>query len=262
MVLRLSRRIHVSADLASASAAVLDVLVDRAQEAVAERGRFRWVISGGRTPRTLYTLLAGERSREMPWRDTEVYFADERCVRPSDPESNFGAAWASFLGRVPIPRRRVHRIPGEVRPIVEAARRYARILGPLPDVGAGEVPRFDVVLLGIGPDGHTASLFPGQPSGRELRRSVVAVRSAGQPPRVPRITLTLPALSNTRYAGFLVAGGDKRDALARIFRAGPNGDPSLPASRVSPPTPVDWFLDAAAASGLRAVRSGRDSRGR
>jgi 6-phosphogluconolactonase len=257
VVLRVDRRVRTFPELAGASTALADELVRRAEDAVAERGRFRWVISGGRTPLPLFALLAGSRSKGFPWRETEVFFADERCVPPGDPNSNFGAAWSGFLSKVPVVRRRVHRMPGEVRPIAEAARRYARAVGALPDLGTGAPPLFDVVLLGIGPDGHTASLFPGQRGVTERKRTVVAVPEAGQPPAVPRISLTPPALSSARNVWFLVAGDDKRAALRRIFRAEAAGDPAVPASMIRPPGPTEWFLDAAAALGLGSAAAGR-----
>jgi 6-phosphogluconolactonase len=250
VVLRgVERRVHRFPDLAAASDALADRLIASATEAVEARDRFRLVISGGRTPLGLYTLLAGTYRQRMPWRSTELFFADERCVSPRRDESNYGAAWRTFLSKVPLPRARLHRMRGELRPISEGARRYAKIVGPLPDLAHGDAPRFDVALLGIGPDGHTASLFPGQPSLRESSAPVVAVPRAGQPPEVPRLTLTLPALSSARAVWFLVAGDDKVEPLSKIFGT---TDSALPAARVRPPTPSEWFLDAAAARGIPA----------
>jgi 6-phosphogluconolactonase len=250
LVLRVARRVRVFPDLDAASAELADALARCAREAVAARGRFRWVISGGRTPLPLFARLAGRGAPAMPWKQTEVYFADERCVPARDPQSNFGSAWTTFLSKVPVRRRSVHRMRGELRPIGEGARRYARSIGRLPDLGQAATPRFDLVLLGIGPDGHTASLFPGQPAVAERRTPVVAVPSAGQPPYVPRLTLTPPALSNAGRVWFLVAGTDKRAALGRLFRAGDRADPRLPASLIRPPAPVEWFVDQEAARGL------------
>lgn len=252
MVLRVARRAEVFPDLAAASAAVANEICRRAEGAVAARGRFDWVISGGRTPGLLYAMLAREFASEFPWPRTELFFADERCVPTRSPESNFGTAWDAFLSRVPIPRRQVHRIRGETRPIGQAAVRYARRLGPLHRATVESGPLFDLVLLGIGADGHTASLFPGQAGVRETRRTVVAVPRAGLAPFVPRITLTPPALSSAREVCFLVSGADKASAVARIFRSGPDGDVRLPASRVHPPGPTLWFLDRPAASGVPA----------
>ncbi len=257
VLLGVAREPRVYPDLSRASNALARALASFAARAVQERGRFAWVISGGRTPTELFTLLRGPFRRRLPWKETEVFFADERCVPPDRPESNFGMAWTSFLSKTPIPRYRVHRMLGEFRPPSEAARRYGRQIGPLPRRGTDPLPRFDLVLLGIGPDGHTASLFPGQPAVREERRAVVAVRRSGQPPFVPRLTLTPPALSSAREIWFLVAGEDKARVVARIFRGGPHGDPQFPASCVEPYGRQLWFMDRLAAAELPAVRSRR-----
>lgn len=257
MVLRIERRLHVFPDLESASRALAERLVERAHEAIADHRRFRWVISGGRTPLPLYRRLAEAYRRRIPWAATSVYFADERCVSPRAPESNFGSAWRTLLSRVSIPRSQVHRMQGELRPITEAARRYARRIGPLPQLERGECPRFDVVLLGIGPDGHTASLFPRQAALKARRTAVAAVPRAAQPPDVPRLTMTLPALSSAESVWFLVAGDDKAAALSGIFDPSRRTSDSLPAARVRPPGPSDWFVDRAAARRIpSSVRGG------
>ena len=253
MVRRVTPRLEVFRDLADASDALAHRVVANAGAAVRERGRFLWVISGGRTPLGLYERLAGRLGRRLPWEATEVYFADERCVPPSRPDSNFGSARSTFLDRVPIARRRVHRLRGEVRPPSAEALRYARLIGRL----GGPEPRFDMVLLGIGPDGHTASLFPDAPATRERHRSVVAVRQAGQPPYVPRLTLTPRALSSARDVCFLVAGADKADALRSTLAAPPAGDTAYPASLIQPSSPATWFVDRAASGGSRVPRRGR-----
>jgi 6-phosphogluconolactonase len=257
VVLRIDGRLRVFADLDRASEALALELARRATSAVRARGRFRCVISGGKTPLPLFARLAKEFRTRWPWGDTEVFFADERCVPPDDPRSNFGAAWGALLSRVPIPRNRVHRMPGEMRPHSEAARRYARLLGPLPDASRSEPPLFDAVLLGIGPDGHTASLFPGQPAVDERTRTVVSIPRGGLPPPVARITMTPPALSSTRFAVFLVSGADKAPALSHLLRAGERGDHRWPASRVRPTTPCEWYLDRAAAAGIPATVGAR-----
>jgi 6-phosphogluconolactonase len=256
LALRVGGRALVFPDLGSASKAVADELVRLAAEAVAGRGRFRWVISGGQTPLPLFDLLSGARGQRMPWKNTEVFFADERCVPPRDPDSNFGAAWSAFLSKVPISRRRVHRMRGELRPPSRAATDYARLLGPPPSPMLPSQARFDAVLLGIGPDGHTASLFPDDPALRERRRAVIAVPRPGQPPFVPRLTMTLQTLSSSNQVLFLVSGRDKAAALKAIFRTSPGGSPKWPASLVHSMGSVRWFLDRSAASALpRAERS-------
>ncbi len=252
----MSAPVRVFPDLARASAALARHVADAARASVRARGRFRWVISGGKTPAGLFGRLAGGAGRRMPWSATDVFFADERCVPPRSPDSNFGAAWTAFLSRVPIPRASVHRLRGELRPPAEAAARYSRLLSARAD---GD-PRFDLVLLGIGPDGHTASLFPGSPAVREVRRPVVALGRSGLPPFVPRLTMTPSTLSSAREVCFLVAGADKADAISGIFRAGPEGDPRFPASRVRPATLPTWYLDRAAADGLPPGAGSRGAR--
>jgi len=242
-----ARPLRVFPDLDRASAAVAERVAAAAREAVAARGRFRLVLSGGRTPLGLFERWA-RTPTSLPWPRTDVYFADERAVPPTDPASNFGAAWSALLSRVPIDRHRVHRLRGEVRPLVEAARRYERRLRAVD--GGADAPTFDLTLLGIGPDGHTASLFPGQPSVRERRRWVVAVPRAGLPPLVPRLTMTAPALSATRAAVFLVAGADKATALAGTLASAEGGDRRWPATLVRPRRPAEWYVDRSAAAGL------------
>jgi 6-phosphogluconolactonase len=253
LVLRVARHADVFRTLDAASEAVADEVVARATEAVKERGRFLWVISGGRTPVGLFGLLAGRRQREIPWAKTEVFFADERCVPPDHPDSNFGTAWATFLSKVPIDRSRVHRMRGELRPPARGAADYARLLGPLPRPNGPDEDRFDLVLLGIGPDGHTASLFPNAPALREDRRMVTAVARAGQPPFVPRLTLTLRALAASREIVFLVSGRDKAPAMKGIFRSAPRGNMKWPASKVRAMGTIRWFVDRDAASALPAA---------
>lgn len=246
MVPRVIPPVAVFPDLDAASDAFARRIVANGRAAVREKGSFSLVISGGHTPMRVYERLAGPLGRRFPWEVTSVYFADERCVPPGDAESNFGAAWSTFLSRVPVPGRRVHRFRGEVRPPSREAARYSRLVGAV----RTDSPRFDMVLLGIGPDGHTASLFPGSRATLERRRPAVAVRRSGQPPYVPRLTLTAPALSSARDVCFLVAGSDKADALRATFRARAKGDPMHPASLVRPARPAVWFLDRAAARGL------------
>jgi 6-phosphogluconolactonase len=256
VVLRVERRLHLFPDLDAATGALADRLVVRARDSVAEHGRFRLVISGGRTPVGLFSALAGPYRDRVAWASTALFFADERCVSPRSPDSNYGSAWRTFLSKVPIPRAQLHRMRGEVRPIAEGARRYAKILGPLPTVTTGGRPLFDLVLLGIGPDGHTASLFPGQPAVEEGRASVVAVPRAGQPPDLPRLTMTVPALSNAASVWFLVSGDDKAEALSRIFSERSDAPSPLPAGRILPPTPSEWFVDRPAAGRLPPSATG------
>jgi len=169
-----------------------------------------WALAGGSTPRALYERLAGA---DLPWSDIECFFGDERCVPPDDPASNYRMAHEALLAHVPAT---AHRMRGEDCD----AEAYERVLRER----LGERPRFDLVLLGLGEDGHTASLFPGDPALEERERLVRRVEG----PDVARLTLTLPVLSAARVALFLVAGASKREALARLIEGA-----DIPASRVA-----------------------------
>lgn len=250
MVRGLVRRVRVYRSLASATASLARHVARTARAAVRARGVFSLVLSGGKTPEGLYRRLAQRYRESVPWNATEIFFGDERCVSPRDPRSNYRMVRSAFLSHVPIPRKQVHRMPGEVRPLSAAATGYARSIGPIPPASDASAARFDLVLLGIGPDGHTASLFPGAPALRVRRYTVAAVPRSGQPPYVPRLTLTLPALGSAREVCFLISGEDKAAAVAGIFRTPLRGDPQLPASLVRSAGPTHWYLDRGAAQDL------------
>jgi 6-phosphogluconolactonase len=223
-----------------------EALARRAAEWIAglaaeSRGRFAICLSGGSTPRRLYQLLAQSPFREeMPWERLHWFWGDERCVPWDDPDSNYGMARAALLAHVPAPAANIHGIATGGTP-VEAALAYERLLQSW--YGAATLdparPLFDIVLLGLGEDGHTASLIPGTQVLGERRRWAAEV--VGARPEV-RITLTYPVLESTRQAAFLVAGADKRAILARALE----GDASLPAARLRPHGVLTWFVDAAA----------------
>ena len=209
-----------------------------AAEAVRARGRCLFALSGGETPRGLYELLAREGTRLLPWAETELFFGDERCVPPTDAASNFRLARESLLAGAGVPRR-VHRIEGE-RGAHEAAARYDETLRQsLPAPGGDAAWRsFDVTLLGIGSDGHVASLFPGSPLLDERDRFAVAAEApAGNPVR-DRVSVTLPVIDASRLVLVLVSGASKRDAVRHAL----DGDRRLPAARVRAERVV-WLLD-------------------
>jgi 6-phosphogluconolactonase len=195
------------------------------------------VITGGSTPRDAYRRLAGLRD---DWSDVELWFTDERCVAPDHEHSNFRMAKEALLDSVD--GARVHRMCGELGPR-EGAADYERALG---EAFGDELPSFAFMLLGLGPDAHTCSLFPGDDALGERERRAVGVERPGMAPLVARITLTLPVVNAVRHAVFLVTGEDKAEAMARAF-AGPP-DPSAPASLVDDGVTV--LCDAAAASRL------------
>jgi 6-phosphogluconolactonase len=242
--------LRVLPDAAALARAAAEELARRAAEAAAVRGNFALALAGGSTPRALYSLLAdpGEGLRDrIPWHRTQVFWGDERHVPPGDPDSNYRMASEALLSHVPVAAASVHRIRGELPDAARAAAEYEeelrRALRPMP----GEVPRFDLVLLGMGPDGHTASLFPGSPALAERERWVAApfVERLG----THRITLTLPVLEGGRAVLFVVAGAEKAGVLAKVLEGGGEG---LPAALVRPRAgELVWLVDRAAAAGLR-----------
>jgi 6-phosphogluconolactonase len=207
------------------------------ERAMAARGRFAVALSGGSTPKAMYVKLSGSPFCErIDWPRVEVWFGDERCVPPDHADSNYRMAREALLDHVPLDAARIHRVAGESEPQI-AARAYA---ATLPD-------RFDLVLLGLGPDGHTASLFPGTPAlaEREARAVAVYVEKFGS----WRVTLTAPVLSGAREVVVLAVGEEKADALA-LAREGADG--SVPIQLVKPEQMV-WLVDRAAASKLKRV---------
>lgn len=204
------------------------------------RDRFAICLSGGSTPRRLYQLLAESPYREtLPWKRIHWFWGDERFVPWDHPDSNYGMAYAALLGRTPAPPGNIHGIATNGTP-ADAAAAYERVLKSY--YGAENLdparPLFDVDILGLGPDGHTASLIPGTNVLKERQRWVAEV-IGGRPE--PRITLTYPALESSRHTAFLVAGADKREALSRALA----GDRALPAARLRPSGELTWFVDEA-----------------
>jgi 6-phosphogluconolactonase len=233
--------IEVVADPSALAARVAQWMTATATGA---EGRFRVALSGGSTPRALYALLASDKFRSrFPWQRVEWFWGDERFVPYDDPESNYRMARETMLAKVPVPPENIHPIPTDGDP-EEAARRYEGILeraygSPTLDPAR---PFFDVTLLGLGEDGHTASLLLGDKLLDERQRWVAAVLH-GRPEI--RITLTYPLLESSRHVAFLVAGKGKAAALRRT-RA---GDRRLPAARIHPVGDLIWFVDRAAATG-------------
>ena len=211
---------------------------DRIASAVEAGGHI--ALTGGSTPQAAYELLA---TKDVDWTRCTLWFGDERCVAPTDERSNYRMVKAALLDRIERARPEVRRMQGELGPFA-AAEAYERLLGD-------EVPRFDLVLLGLGSDAHCASLFPGDPALDETRRRVVGVEEAGLEPFVPRVTLTLPAINAARAVLFLVSGAEKATAVARAFGGEPG--PDAPASLVAPVDgTLSVLLDEEAAAELPA----------
>jgi 6-phosphogluconolactonase len=236
-------RVEVHDGLDALSAAAAARFAAAARAAVAARGRFAVALAGGQTPRALYALLAGAAGAAVPWPEVEVWFGDERCVPPDDAASNFRLAHETLLAHVAVPPAAVHRIRGEL-PAPAAADDYERALR----AAFADGRTFDVVLLGVGGDGHTASLFPGAPTLDESRRWAVAAEAPPSAPVTARVSLTLPALAAAREAWLLCAGAETRDAVRAARRA--LADPAAPrgpAARVRARERTVWMLDRAAA---------------
>ncbi|HET7340456.1 MAG TPA: 6-phosphogluconolactonase [Methylomirabilota bacterium] len=231
------------------------VIVDTALEAAAARGRFTVALAGGNTPRMTYERLAQPPLRDrMPWDRTWVFFGDERGVPPMHPESNYGMAHATLLSKVPVPPERVLRIRGEAEDPEAAAAEYARRVSEVLGGKRGELPRFDLILLGMGVDGHTGSLFPGSPVLKEVFRPVAAVHaSAASIPQ--RFTFTFPLINAAAHVMFLVAGSEKAKVLKATLGEGGSG---LPGSMVRPTNGrLVWLLDRAAAALLGPLAPGQ-----
>jgi len=227
------------------TSATAEALVAAAAQAIAARGRFLLVLSGGSTPKALFELLATPAyAGRIDWSRTEVFWGDERCVPPDDRGSNYRMAREALLDRVPISPEAIHRMRGEDPP-EQAAAAYQEDLRRV--FGAGP-PRFDVVLLGMGDNGHTASLFPGLTAVRETSRWVVAEYVAEV--KMWRLTMTPPLLNAAAHVMFLVVGADKAPMLKRVLE-GPRDVDALPAQVVAPTEGVlTWMVDSAAAAAL------------
>ena len=237
------------ADLDTLSHAAADELAAIARGAVADRGTCSLALSGGSTPKRLFQLLTQRGRDALPWDHIELWWGDERTVPPDHADSNYRMTREALIDPLGLAASHVHRIAGELADHDAAARSYEQALV----AALGSPPVFDLVLLGMGPDGHTASLFPGSPALAETTRWVVAnpVTSPLVHGSTTRITLTAPALNAARHIRFLVAGADKAATLVQILE-GPR-DPTRYPSQLIAPRGGDlvWFIDAAASASLR-----------
>lgn len=243
-------RLVICKDSEVLAAKAADFVVRCAREAVRQRGRFTLVLSGGSTPEKTYALLAQPPRRQaVAWPKTYIFFGDERFVPPDDPRSNLGVARRTLLAGVPVPPSQVFPVPTDEPTAAAAAARYATELARFfsPVVKDECPPRFDLILLGLGEDGHTASLFPGA-AALGVEDAWVTWSPPGLlPPAVDRITLSYPVLNAARQVAFLVAGERKAAALHDVLEAEASRD-SRPAAGVQPPDgTVTWFVDQDAA---------------
>ena len=230
-------------DIAALSQGALEEILRILNDAVAKRGRFSIALAGGHTPAKLYALWAEKYKTQTPWDRVHLFFGDERFVPEDDLLSNYRMARETLIAHVPIPKENVHPMPTNFPSPENAAEAYEVELRKF--FGEGAAPAFDVQLLGLGVEGHTASLFPGSPALDEQQRWVVAVTAPAEPPQ--RLTLTPIVLNQGLNTFFLVAGEDKREILAALRSEPQNVQSKYPAGRIRPARGVVWYLDQAAA---------------
>jgi len=241
-----SVEVEITEDIESLSGKAAEFVVRCIVDHVRLEERVAVALSGGTTPQGVYERLGSENFRNrIPWSRVHLFWGDERCVPPDNPESNYLAAYKTLISRVPIPPENVHRIPGEKDP-EKAAEDYERTLRDFFRSSSGEWPTFDLVLLGIGSDGHTASLFPGSLALQEKKRWVAA--SCIEKLKSYRLTLTLPVFNHTRQVVFLAAGKEKAAVLKGMQTMG-SKPARFPFQLIRPEDGrMKFFLDKAAAS--------------
>ena len=228
--------------------AAAEEVVRSANDAVKERGKFTIALSGGSTPKSLFNLLATNARTTLPWDRMYFFWGDERHVPPTDADSNYRMADETMLSKIPVPPANVFRIESENPSAEAAAEAYEKTLRKFFQLEAGAVPRFDLILLGMGPDGHTASLFPGTVALQESKRLVVA--NWVEKLKTHRLSLTLPVLNAGRAVAFLVSGMDKAAMLKTVLEEDVPAE-QYPAKLVKPTDgKLIWLVDRAAASAL------------
>lgn len=229
-------------------AAAAEEVIALAKESVSARERFSIALSGGSTPKGLFNLLATNARSTFPWDKTYFFWSDERHVPPDDPESNYRMANETMLSKVPVAAGNVFRIQAENPDANVAAEQYEATIRKFFGTLDQKVPSFDLILLGLGPDGHTASLFPNTAALQE--RSRLAVANWVEKFKTDRITFTLPLINAARTVAFIVSGGDKAMALHEVLE-GKGVGAQFPAKLVNPsPGKLIWFVDRAAAADL------------
>ncbi len=247
---------RVEPDAEALARRAAEYFVEKVEQAVAARGWARIAISGGSTPKAAFALLGdhGQPWRmRMPWERLDLWWVDERCVPPDDPDSNFRMTREALLDHVPLKPEQIHRMEGELEPNVAAARYEAALRNGFRLEGA-ETPRFDLVQLGMGPDGHTASLFPHTEALHEMGRLAVANHVSAKD--AWRITLTLPVINRGAEVFLLIAGEDKAQILKEVIM-GPRDPERLPSQLISPANGIlTLLLDRSAAALLPAIGEG------
>jgi len=241
-----NREIHILADAATIAKRAAQEILQSATAAAAQRGSFSLVLAGGSTPKTLYQLLVNDAAlrAQLPWDKMILLFGDERHVAPDHPDSNFRMATEAMISKAPLKSEQVLRIKGEYKDAEKAALEYEQSLRQSFKLRESEFPRFDVVLLGMGNDGHTLSLFPGTKALHQTQR-LAAANWIGKL-YTERITMTAPAINNAAQVIFMVTGTDKALALKGVLE-GPYEPEQLPSQLIQPRNgKVQWLVDTAA----------------
>jgi len=236
-------RTIIAADVNDLAIRATELFKAAARANVDKTGRFVAALSGGSTPRGMYRLLASPPAiTEVPWERTHLFWVDERCVPASDSESNLGTAWRDLLRHLPLPRENIHFVRGDFPPD-EAADEYQMEIASFFQLGRGEFPVFDLIVLGMGKDGHVASLFPGQ---RVLEQNRLVIAVKGGTPNVWRTTMTYAVLNRAQQIVFLVAGIEKAETVKALLEG---SQPEFPAGQIKPlGGDLLWLLDDEAAS--------------
>ena len=227
--------VEVLADKISLIERSQELMLDKIQSAIASRGQCSIALAGGSTPKPLYEALA---KQNLPWEKIHIFWGDERYVAPNHPDSNQLMARQAWLDKIEIPETNIHPIPTDSNNPEIDAESYEVVIRKLFSVSPGEFPTFDIILLGMGDDGHTASLFPHTPVLNETTKAIAVGNKDGQ----PRITFTVPLLNQARCVLFLVAGANKQAALEQVFAA--QGDAmTYPSRLINPQGELWWLLD-------------------
>ncbi len=238
----MTQQVRVYSDRSALVAAALELVVERIQTAITERQSCSIALSGGSTPQPLYAALA---QQHLPWHQIQIFWGDERYVPTTHPDSNYGMTKRVWLDLVPIPAANIHPIPTHLPESGLAAAEYDRQIATHFGLEPGVMPIFDITLLGMGDDGHTASLFPHTAALSVKDRSVTVGDKDGE----PRLTLTIGAINNSRSVIFLVAGASKQTALREVFAS--SGDElAYPSRSIRSDGELLWLLDSAAGSGI------------
>lgn len=240
--------LQIVSDAAALARAVADVFIATANQAMEKKGAFTVALSGGSTPKALYSLLTTDRdlNSRVPWQKIDFFFGDERHVPPDHADSNYRSAQEGMLSKVPVSPERVFRMKGEYQETEKAAAEYDQVLREFFHLSAGQLPRFDLIMLGMGPDGHTASLFPGTKALNEQNRLVTS-NWVGKF-YTHRITMTAPVLNNAACVMFMAGGQDKAQPLKAVLE-GPYEPAQLPSQLIRPTHgTLCWLVDQSAAS--------------